>query len=206
MITVVDYGMGNIGSILNILGYLGYACETTSNRKELVKAQSIILPGVGHYKKAMLNIKRRELDKALKYAVFEKKARVLGICLGMQLLMDYSDEGECDGLGYIHGDVRRFSDINLPIPHMGWNTVKYSDWAEKLYAQDKSRFYFVHSYYVYCDNQDNIMATTKYGIEFTSAVQKDNITGVQFHPEKSHIYGMHFLKQYMEMGECFVIE
>lgn len=206
MVTVVDYGMGNDGSIRNMLNYLGYECYITSRQDDIAEAANIILPGVGHFKRAMMNIKKSELDKALEYAVYEKKAYVLGICLGMQLLMDNSEEGACDGLGYIHGKVVKFRNIDLPVPHMGWNTVEYKKQAQSIYALDESRYYFVHSYYVCCSNQDDIMASTEYGIRFTSAVQKGNITGVQFHPEKSHIYGMHFLRRYMETTQCTAIE
>lgn len=206
VVTVVDYGMGNVGSVRNMLDYLGFKCDMASNGKELAQAQNIILPGVGHYKKAMMNIKKKELDKALEYAVYEKKAYVLGICLGMQLLMDYSEEGDCKGLSYISGNVKKFSNINMPVPHMGWNTVEFADWAQDAYREDEARYYFVHSYYVCCDSQDNVMASTEYGIKFTSAVKKGNVMGVQFHPEKSHIYGMHFLKKYMEMTQCITTE
>lgn len=204
-VAVAEYGMGNIGSIRNMLNYLGYECHTVSTGKEMATAQTIILPGVGHYKKAMTNIKKRELDKALRTAVYERGAYVLGICLGMQLLMEYSEEGDCYGLGFIQGKVKKLSGIKLPIPHMGWNTVEYVDGAKNFYMEGAARYYFVHSYYVHCDNQDNIMATTEYGIKFTSVVRRQNIIGVQFHPEKSHIFGMDFFKKYMEMRECTVI-
>lgn len=205
-ITVVDYGMGNVGSVLNMLRYLGYGSRIVSNGRELANAGNIILPGVGHYKKAMINIRKQEIDKALEYAVYERKGHVLGICLGMQLLMDYSEEGDCRGLGYINGNVVKFRRIDFPVPHLGWNTIKYIDGSQKTFNGDEARFYFAHSYYVRCENKENIIASTEYGITFASIIKSGNILGVQFHPEKSHIYGINFLKNYMETIRCTAIE
>ncbi len=200
VISVVDYGMGNIGSVKNIFKYLGYKCNTVYTKEEIQEAGIIVLPGVGNFRKAIGNIQKAGIDKALEYAVYEKKSRLLGICLGMQLLFDYSEEGECRGLGFIKGNVYRFNNIGLNIPHMGWNTISLSEDMKEIFYKENARYYFVHSYYAECKYKENIMATTEYGIKFHSAVKKDNIIGVQFHPEKSNIYGMDFLRKYMEMA------
>ncbi len=199
IISVIDYGMGNIGSVKNILKYLGYKSNTIYTAKEVAKADNIILPGVGNFKMAVKNIKKTEIDKALKYAVYERKSKLLGICLGMQLLLDYSEEGDCEGLGFIKGNVYKFKNINLNIPHMGWNTISLNKYMKEIFYKKNARYYFVHSYYVKCEYEKDIMATTEYGIKFHSAIKKENVTGVQFHPEKSNIYGMDFIKKYMEM-------
>lgn len=128
-----------------------------------------------------------------------KKSKLLGICLGMQLLLDYSEEGDCEGLGFIKGNVYKFKNINLNVPHMGWNTIRLNNYMKEIFYKENARYYFVHSYYVKCKYEKDIMATTEYGIKFHSAIKKENVTGVQFHPEKSNIYGMDFIKKYMEM-------
>lgn len=205
-IVIVDYGMGNLGSVRNILNYLGYESRIADTAKEVAAASDLILPGVGHFKKAMANIRKRELDKALEFAVFERGSRVLGICLGMQLLLEHSEEGNCDGLGYIRGGVFRFPDGPLKIPHMGWNTVNWTAPYQERFMKEDARFYFVHSYYAKCENASDVAATAEYGIRFDAVVKSGNVMGVQFHPEKSHIYGMHFLNKYMETTSCITTE
>ena len=200
--TIIDYGMGNINSIKNMLGYLGYESVLSNNPEVILKSKRIILPGVGNFGKAMENIRKLELDKILNDAVYEKRIPILGICLGMQLLLSYSEEGNCNGLNFIPGKVKKFSSEligDLKVPHMGWDYILENN--ESLLINnlsDNPRFYFVHSYYAICDNNKNCIAKTDYGIKFDSIVNNGIVFGTQFHPEKSHKYGMKLLKNYME--------
>ncbi|MFW9831292.1 MAG: imidazole glycerol phosphate synthase subunit HisH [Candidatus Thorarchaeota archaeon] len=203
MISIIDFDMGNLGSIQNMLSRLGFESEITSDLERISKAEKLILPGVGAFDKAMTNLAEREMISLLNELVLKKKVTILGICLGMQLLSNKSEEGELPGLGWIDADTIRFNfepKVNLRIPHMGWNTVdihKKSCLFEDMY--EEPRFYFVHSYHVKCKSDDSIMTTTNYGFEFTSSVVQDNIYGVQFHPEKSHKFGMKILQNFAEL-------
>jgi glutamine amidotransferase len=202
MIAIIDFGMGNLGSIQNMLARMNFNSEITSDSERIMKATKLILPGVGAFDTAMINLEKRGLIPILNELVIEKRIPLLGICLGMQLLCQRSEEGQLKGLGWIDGDVVRFAfspEQKLRIPHMGWNTVrlaKDSILFKEMFPEP--RFYFVHSYYVKCRNENLILAETHYGYDFTSAVMSDNIYGVQFHPEKSHKYGMRLLKNYAE--------
>ena len=197
MIGIIDCGMGNVGSVESMINHLGYyktkIVTTPEGLKEVAK---IILPGVGTFDNGMKNLKDSGLFNELNTQVLINNKPVLGICLGMQLLMDKSEEGKLNGLGWIKGECKkfRFTDNSLKVPHMGWNVA--SPITNELCDND-SRFYFVHSYYVKCDEKDNIMLKTNYGMEFVSGVSKDNIFGVQFHPEKSHKYGMDLMKKFI---------
>ena len=197
MIGIIDYGMGNVGSVESMINHLGYyKTKIVTTPEELRGVDRIILPGVGTFDNGMKNLKDSGLFDELNTQVLINNKPVLGICLGMQLLMDKSEEGKLDGLGWIKGECKkfRFVDKSLKIPHMGWNVA--SPITNELCDND-SRFYFVHSYYVKCDEKDNIMLKTNYGMEFVSGVSKDNIFGVQFHPEKSHKYGMDLMKKFI---------
>ncbi|WP_431064160.1 imidazole glycerol phosphate synthase subunit HisH [Methylotuvimicrobium sp.] len=201
MITLIDYGMGNLGSIQNMLRYIGVASKTTSNLDEIKHADKIILPGVGAFDKAMEHINSSGLREVLEQKACVDKIPVLGICLGMQLLTRGSEEGVLPGLGWIAADTRRFPNLpTLKVPHMGWNLV-YPGTATRLTRdfEEETRFYFVHSYYVTVDNPNNSILKTQYGIEYDSAIQNENIYGVQFHPEKSHRFGMRLLKNFAEL-------
>lgn len=202
MITIINFKMGNLGSISNMLKHIGTESIITSDPAAIESAEKIILPGVGHFDKAMHNLKQLELIDVLRKKVLKDCVPVMGICLGMQLLCKTSEEGGMDGLGFIDARVKRFSfskDNGLKIPHMGWNLVK----AEKLSplmagtGQD-SRFYFVHSYHAVCNDPKDVLLSTLYGYRFTSSVERKNIIGVQFHPEKSHTFGMQLLKNFVE--------
>lgn len=203
-VVIVDYGMGNINSIRNMLRYLGYSSEISDDSNVICNAKKLILPGVGNFGRAMENINKNSLKDVLDEAVLNKKIPILGICLGMQLLLSYSEEGDCTGLGWIEGIVKRFcfEDNKLKVPHMGWDYISPAN-SESIFENlpDNARFYFVHSYYVECDSKINSLATTEYGIKFDSAVNKANIYGTQFHPEKSHKYGMKILGNFMKLGE-----
>ncbi len=201
-IIIIDYGMGNISSIRNMLRYLGYDSTLTNDRELIRSADRLILPGVGNYKKAMENIRSLGLEADIRYAVIQNKKPILGICLGMQLLLSHSEEGDCDGLGLIDGMVKKFN-LNksvYKVPHMGWDyiTIKKPDSPLFEHLQDNPRYYFVHSYYAACDREKDVLAETEYGIRIHSIIGHGNIVGVQFHPEKSHKYGMRILHNFLE--------
>jgi len=204
MIVVVDYKMGNIGSILNMFKKIGISVTSSSSSDEIEKADKLILPGVGSFDSGMENLKISGLIPMLNEKVIKKKTPVLGICLGMQLFGTKSEEGGMLGLGWIDAETARFKfsqgQPNLKIPHMGWNNIvlKRESSLFKDMPED-SRFYFVHSYHLICNNEKDVVAKTFYGYEFASIVQKENIYGVQFHPEKSHKFGMKLLKNFAEI-------
>ena len=202
MITIIDYKTGNLGSIQNILKRIGEESIVTSDKDEIARATKLILPGVGAFDTGMSNLLELDLINVLNEKVLDEKTPVLGICLGMQLLSDRSEEGSLSGLGWINGATMRFNFINTTeykIPHMGWNFVKQhkpSNLFTNMFSE--SRFYFVHSYFFKPNDPSDILTSTNYEIEFTSAVEKGNILGVQFHPEKSHKFGMKLLKNFVD--------
>ncbi len=197
MIGVIDYGAGNLTSVCNTLDRIsGLKYFVSANAEELEKAEKIIFPGVGHAQDAMLELKKRGLEKFLKNTT----KPVLGICVGMQLLFDFSEEGNTECLGIIPGKVQKFDTekVNL-VPHMGWNEVSLIQSKHTLFAEisDYSDFYFVHSYFCFPENSEHVVAMTDYETEsFCCAVQKDNFTGVQFHPEKSSLLGQKILENF----------
>lgn len=200
MITIIDIGMGNLGSIRNMLKHVGVDSVVTSDAAEIESAEKLILPGVGAFDNAMESLKAREL-----LGVLNKKAKsgtpILGVCLGMQLLSKRSEEGKFSGLGWIDAETIRFKLGNgFRIPHMGWNTVEANDDSDLFKNMPaEPRFYFVHSYHVACKDKGDVLATTNYGIDFASAVRHKNVYGVQFHPEKSHRFGMQLYKNFAEL-------
>jgi imidazole glycerol-phosphate synthase subunit HisH len=201
MITIVNYGMGNLGSLNNMFKKLGIQALVTDKFTDLQNASKIILPGVGAFDNAMINLKQLDFLEILNQKALVEKIPILGICLGMQLLTQRSEEGTCQGLGWFKGKTIKF---NLPeelkIPHMGWNSINIKRSNPLLKDLDnKSRFYFVHSYHVTCDDPTNILTTTSYGINFISMIQHQNIYGAQFHPEKSHRFGMQLLKNFSDL-------
>lgn len=196
-IGILNYGMGNITSVCNAIHKVGLSVEVIFEPEEISKYDQIILPGVGAFKQAMQNLRSKELDIAIIDHV-KQGLQLVGICLGMQLLFSKSYEfGETSGLKLIEGDVLPFKDdIELTIPHMGWNRTKSS--AEDYMSFEKD-FYFVHSFYCKPKDSNEILFTTNYGIEFCSGVKKsDSIIGVQFHPEKSQVAGLSLLKHILE--------
>jgi imidazole glycerol phosphate synthase, glutamine amidotransferase subunit len=207
MIVIVDYGMGNLGSILNMLKKIGAQVIISSKHDEIEKADKLILPGVGAFDNGMKNLSDLGLISVLKSKVIDQRTPVLGVCLGMQLLGKRSEEGQLSGLGWLDAETLRFNfhgtNANLKVPHMGWNQINVHKKHPMFYNLEVvNRFYFVHSYYVVCANPDNVLASTTYGFNFTSAIIKDNIMGVQFHPEKSHTFGMRLLKNFVEGVWC----
>jgi len=193
--------MGNLGSIKNMLKKIGVESVITNDHSLIENASKIILPGVGAFDRAMKNLKELNIIEILNKQALINKVPILGICLGMQLLAKDSEEGNLHGLGWIDASVKKFNlDKNLKVPHMGWNIAlqqKKHVLFENMYTVP--RFYFVHSYYFKCNNPEDILANTDYGGEFTSAVSKNNIMGVQFHPEKSHKFGMKLLENFAKM-------
>ena len=204
MIVIVDYGVGNLGSIYNILKRIGAEAVISSDPAEIKKAGKLILPGVGSYDYGMEQIEKFRLCDILNEQVLTKKIPVLGICLGAQLFARGSEEGNKSGLGWIDMEVVKFNSAKLPpglkIPHMGWNNInikKGSPLFNDMY--ENPRFYFVHSYHFLPANPEETLSTAYYGYEFVSAIEKNNIAGVQFHPEKSHKFGMKLLKNFAEL-------
>lgn len=202
MIVIIDYGMGNVGSIENMLKKNGVKATVSSEITDIENADKLILPGVGAFDNAVKNLNQLNLIPVLSEKVLDEKIPVLGICLGFQLLAKKSEEGTLEGLKWLDAEVVKFnfdeSDTGLKIPHMGWNTVdiqKKSPLFHEMY--EEPRFYFVHSYHFVCNNED-VLTTTFYGYKFVSSCEKDNIIGVQFHPEKSHRFGMKLLKNFVK--------
>jgi imidazole glycerol-phosphate synthase subunit HisH len=205
MIIIIDYGMGNLGSILNMLKKIGAPAKISSNLQEIDKTDKIILPGVGAFDTAMKRLAELEMIDLLNDKVLNRKTPTLGVCLGMQLLTKASEEGVLPGLGWIDAETIRFrfdrKQTNLKIPHMGWNTVKICRESTLFKDMDgEAQFYFVHSYHVICHQPEDILAVTDYGYECVSVLQRDNIMGAQFHPEKSHKFGMKLLKNFAELA------
>lgn len=201
---IVDYGMGNLGSIANMLKKLGYRSSVTSDPTMIAEASGLILPGVGSFDRGMENLQSRNLIDILNQRIIDDRIPVLGICLGAQLIMSESEEGHLKGLNWISGKVKKFNfegkGTEKKVPHMGWNEMtqsRNSDLWDKM--PDPARFYFVHTYFIEPDHTEDILGTTDYGCSFASAVGRKNIWGVQFHPEKSHQYGLRLLKNFMNI-------
>lgn len=200
MITIVNYGLGNIGSMQNMLRHIGVLSKLESDPLEISKARKLILPGVGSFDAAMNEITNIPgLINVLNHKAKVEKIPILGICLGMQLMTRSSEEGKKKGLGWINADTKRFRlESKFKVPHMGWNNVEVNSSTELTdISDDVQRFYFVHSYYVKVDHQVNSLFKTKYGlVEFDSGIVDQNIYGVQFHPEKSHKFGMNLFQRF----------
>ncbi|HEY3272420.1 MAG TPA: imidazole glycerol phosphate synthase subunit HisH [Methanocella sp.] len=201
MIVIVDYGMGNLRSIQNKIERLDKSVIISSSLDDIERADRLILPGVGAFDAAMANLKRLGMIPVLDRKVLRDHVPILGICLGMQLFSKFSEEGNAEGLGWIDARTVRFdfggNGNGLKIPHMGWNSITVRKPSPVLDGIDlNANFYFVHSYHVRCNDAADVLATTEYGLEFASMVQRDNITGAQFHPEKSHFHGVHLLENF----------
>jgi len=202
MIVVIDYGLGNLGSIANMLKKVKAEVLVSSRVDDIQKAEKLILPGVGPFDAGMKNLAGRGLIDLLNEKVVKGKTPILGLCLGMQLFTQKSEEGVLPGLGWIEAETVRFhfeDQTILKIPHMGWNFIKreqdnpiFTDFDEE------TRFYFVHAFHCICHHKENILAITNYGYDFPSMIVKGNIVGTQFHPEKSHKFGMRLFKNFVE--------
>ena len=200
MMTIIDYGMGNLNSIANMFKKIGVSSIITNKKEEINQSHKLILPGVGSFDKAMQNIKELDLLESLNNKVIFDKTPILGICLGMQLLTNSSEEGEEQGFGWLDAETKKFNHQALKIPHMGWNSITIEKSSSMFNHLDKERrYYFVHSYYVECHDEKDILTTTDYGHPFTSMVEKGNIYGAQFHPEKSHAFGIELLTNFAKL-------
>lgn len=204
MITIVDYGLGNIKAFSNMYKRLNVAARTAQTASELENATKIILPGVGHFDRAMELLDASGMRRALDEMVLDKKVPVVGICVGMQMLAESSAEGQRAGLGWIKGRVESLRSLPIPndkpLPHMGWNDVTPKA-GEELFAglETDARFYFLHSFYFACTSGADVAASANYGAEFACAVRSGHVHGVQFHPEKSHHWGARLLKNFADL-------
>tara|TARA_B110001450_G_scaffold125207_1_gene117839 strand:- start:283 stop:897 length:615 start_codon:yes stop_codon:yes gene_type:complete len=204
MITIVDYGSGNINAITNIYKLLKTPFSIASTASELESAEKIILPGVGSFDYCMSKLNNSGLKEVLNKKVLKDKVPVLGICIGLHIMALDSEEGVLPGLGWIEGNIKKFDESKLlekpKIPHMGWNSIKVESVHELFKEVNQTQgFYFIHSYYIDIINKKNIMTTTDYGGNFVSGITSSNIYAVQFHPEKSHTNGMKLLKNFSDL-------
>lgn len=202
MVVIVDYGMGNLRSIQKKLERIKIPATITSDPNIVSQASKIILPGVGHFGQGMTNLQKLNLIPILNQKVIRDKIPTLGICLGLQLLSQHSQEGDVDGLGYIDGSVVKFdfSRLSTPlsIPHVGYNNLTIHRQSPLLAnIPPDTYFYFTHSYHLQTTNNSSVVATTSYGYDFPSIVQQDNIFATQFHPEKSHLIGLTIYKNFI---------
>ena len=204
MIVVIDMGMGNLGSVYNVLREVNAEVKISSDISDIERAEKLILPGVGSFDNGVRSLESLDLIPTLTQKVIEEEVPSLGICLGHQLFSKRSAEGKLPGLGWIDAETVRFDFggmEKLRVPHMGWNTVtcrKDSPLFDDMY--DDMRFYFVHSYHLVCNDESDILTTTFYGYNFVSSIQHRNIFGTQFHPEKSHKFGMKILQNFAELS------
>ncbi len=200
-IAIINYNMGNIKSVENALKKLGASVKVTGNPKDIDNAKAIILPGVGAFRDAYNNMEKLGLIEAIRKNI-EKKL-FLGICLGMQILFDYSmEDGKSKGFGILKGFVDRVPP-GVKVPHMGWNQLKICRKESELFSgiKEGENFYFVHSYHIIPEDRAIISSTTDYGVEIVSSIEKENIYGLQFHPEKSSTFGQVLLKNFLKIGE-----
>ena len=203
MIVIINYGVGNLSSIRNILKKIGSEAIISSDKNIIEQAEKLILPGVGNFDYGMQKLHEYGFVNLLNKKVLEEHKPILGICLGAQLFTKKSEEGKSNGLGWLDVETVKFNfsdnTSNFKIPHMGWSEVVFNSHSPLLKDMyPDPRFYFVHSYHFKALNPDNVIAHTKYGYDFVSAIGKDNIVGVQFHPEKSHKYGMQLFKNFIQ--------
>lgn len=207
MIAIVNYGLGNVKAFDNVFKKLNIPVIIAEKTEDFEDADKIILPGVGSFDYAMTLLEKSGMKKQLIEMVINRKLPVLGVCVGMQMLGESSEEGRLPGLGWIEGRVKKLMVIGegagakkLPLPHMGWNNINFSS-ENRLFngLEENTRFYFLHSYYFECFDKQNSIATSNYCHDFTCAVNKENIFGVQFHPEKSHGWGVQLLKNFAEI-------
>jgi glutamine amidotransferase len=195
---IINCGEGNVNSVQKMMARINNDTSVTSSPAEIEKADRIILPGIGHFQKAMEALNRLGLLEPLNEAVLNRKTPILGICLGMQLMSRSSEEGNTKGLGWIEGEVVRFrEDLKIKVPHMGWNTISIRKQSRLMYdVEEGTAFYFAHAFHWKSNDPATILCETDYGVSFPSAIEKENIFGVQFHPEKSHDDGLQLLRNF----------
>lgn len=204
MITIIDYGSGNIRAIGNIYDILKIDYKIAKSPEEVIGAKKIFLPGVGAFDETISRLDQTGFRKVLDFEVLQNKVPIIGICVGMQILAESSEEGNLLGLGYIKGKVKRIDESLLnqkpKLPHLGWNSIEITRQSELLKNIDSELgFYFLHSYYFECENKEDILATTDYGKPFASAINHKNVYGIQFHPEKSHQNGINLLHNFAKL-------
>ena len=204
MITIIDYGVGNVFAFQNVFKRLSIPSKIAKCENDLMGSSKLILPGVGHFDYAMSQLNNSGMRDRLDELVLKEKIPVIGICVGMQMMAKKSDEGTLDGLCWIDAYVKKFDEATInhhtKLPHMGWNDVKPNE-NHPLFKglEQQAIFYFLHSFYFKCSNEENSISKTDYGINFSSSIQHDNIYGIQFHPEKSHSYGERLLKNFANL-------
>jgi imidazole glycerol-phosphate synthase subunit HisH len=200
---VLDYGLGNVAAFVNIYKRLNLAVEIATTAAQLAAVEKIILPGVGAFDWAMTRLNESGMRDSLDHLVMSKKVPVLGVCVGMQMMANQSDEGKLPGLGWVDGTVKRFDADGFKqqthLPHMGWNDVSPLDETCLFKNIQNPRFYFLHSYYFAAARQEDVLGMTNYNGDFTSVVKHANVFGTQFHPEKSHQWGIALLKNFAEL-------
>jgi imidazole glycerol-phosphate synthase subunit HisH len=206
MIVIVDYGMGNLRSVYNKLKWIGHTAEISSDPKVIARADKIILPGVGHFRTGMDKLREYGLIDILNHKVLTEKVPIFGICLGVQLFTKRSEEGNAEGLGWIDAETIRFyisekQKYRIKVPHVGWNSVSLSNKKSLLFkgVDENELFYFVHSYYLRCNDYSVVLGTSNYLYEFVSCIEKDNIFGTQFHPEKSQDVGIKLFENFVNL-------
>ena len=204
MVTIIDYGVGNVFAFQNVFKRLSIPSKIAKCENDLMGSSKLILPGVGHFDYTMSQLNNSGMRDRLDELVLKEKIPVIGICVGMQMMAKKSDEGTLDGLCWIDANVKKFDEATInhhtKLPHMGWNDVKPNE-NHPLFKglEQQAIFYFLHSYYFKCSNEENSISKTDYGINFSSSIQHDNIYGIQFHPEKSHSYGERLLKNFANL-------
>jgi len=202
-IIIIDYGVGNLRSVQKKIQRVGTEAEITSNIDTIVHADKLILPGVGHFTNGVIKLKESGIWDVLNKTVLENKKPILGICLGMQLMAKHSDEGNTEGLGWFDADIIKFKvrdRLRYKVPHMGWNNAVVNKESVLFHGvSEEAMFYFVHSYHIKCNDEQDILTTTEYEYPFTSSIQKGNIFGTQFHPEKSHDLGEIILRNFINI-------
>lgn len=198
-VDVIDAGIGNVASVVNMLKRVGVSANVVTDPAAVARSRKLVLPGVGAFDGGMTSLDAHDLRAPVRDAA-ASGARILGICLGMQLLFEGSEEGSAKGLGLVPGHIERFklTDPALKVPHMGWNRVHATRDSSLFHrTDDEQRFYFVHSYHAVCRNDADVAAVTRHGYDFTCAVERENLLGVQFHPEKSHRFGVALLARFV---------
>lgn len=204
MVTIIDYGVGNINAFVNLYKRVNVEVKIAKTTSDLINSEKLLLPGVGHFDHAMNQLNNSGMREILDDLVLIKKTPIIGICVGMQMMANYSEEGDVEGLKWIDASVKKFDESKInyitKLPHMGWNDVKPIKEDDLFKGIEKeSIFYFLHTYYFNCNNPKDILAVSDYGGEFTSATQFENIYGIQFHPEKSHHYGETLLHNFSKL-------